>query len=82
MMVLMSGYNMCFCCQIEKLSLNYSVTPSFLKLCMLFNYVGHRQGDFNSMDMGNMGDPDHSNMDSDDLVPSLQVSQLSCIKSL
>lgn len=33
---------------------------------------GHRQGDFNSMDMGNMGDPDHSNMDSDDLVPSLQ----------
>ena len=49
---------------------------------MLFNYVGHRQGDFNSMDMGNMGDPDHSNMDSDDLVPSLQVSQLSCIKSL
>lgn len=33
---------------------------------------GHRQGDFNNMDMGNMGDGDHSNMDSDDLVPSLQ----------
>lgn len=34
--------------------------------------AGQRPSDFNSMDMGTMGDNEHSNMDSDDLVPSLQ----------
>jgi len=33
---------------------------------------GQRGGEFGNMDMGNM-DTDQSNMDSDDLVPSLQV---------
>lgn len=37
----------------------------------------HRQGDFSSMDMGGMGDAEHSNMDSDDLVPSLQEDDIS-----
>ncbi|KAL5004654.1 hypothetical protein ScPMuIL_018110 [Solemya velum] len=34
---------------------------------------GHKQGDFNTMDIGNIGDGgETSNMDSEDLVPSLQ----------
>ncbi|XP_060563354.1 transcriptional coactivator YAP1-A-like isoform X2 [Ruditapes philippinarum] len=37
---------------------------------------GHRQGDFNNMDMGSI-DAEHSNMDSDDLVPSLQADDIS-----
>ncbi|XP_052783377.1 transcriptional coactivator YAP1-like isoform X2 [Mya arenaria] len=36
----------------------------------------HRQGDFNNMDMGSI-DNEHSNMDSDDLVPSLQPDDIS-----
>lgn len=35
--------------------------------------VGHRQGDFNNMDIGNITSDETSNMDSEDLVPSLQV---------
>ncbi|XP_060563358.1 transcriptional coactivator YAP1-A-like isoform X6 [Ruditapes philippinarum] len=38
--------------------------------------LGHRQGDFNNMDMGSI-DAEHSNMDSDDLVPSLQADDIS-----
>ncbi|KAH3806728.1 hypothetical protein DPMN_135052 [Dreissena polymorpha] len=37
---------------------------------------GHRAGDFNNMDMGTM-DTDQSNMDSEDLVPSLQPDDIS-----
>ena len=49
------------------------------KLFVRFFFIspGQRPSDFNSMDMGTMGDNEHSNMDSDDLVPSLQVSGLS-----
>lgn len=38
--------------------------------------AGHRQGDFNGMDVGSM-DTEYSNMDSDDLVPSLQADDIS-----
>lgn len=37
---------------------------------------GHRQGDFNNMDMASMDTTEHSNMDSDDLVPSLQADDI------
>lgn len=43
--------------------------------------VGHRQGDFNNMDMGSM-ETEHANMDSDDLVPSLQVKNIWIVKRL
>jgi len=40
----------------------------------LFCYAGHRPGDFNNMDIGIIGESgENSNMDSEDLVPSLQV---------
>lgn len=43
-------------------------------------YTGHKsqaQGDFINMDIGSVGDvSDSHNMDSDDLVPSLQVPGL------
>lgn len=36
-------------------------------------------GDFGNMDIGNVGDSgENTNMDSDDLVPSLQVSSILC----
>lgn len=36
---------------------------------------GHRHSEFNNMDIGNIGgNEENSNMDSEDLVPSLQVN--------
>ena len=45
----------------------------------LLSSTGQRPSDFNSMDTMTMGDNEHSNMDSDDLVPSLQVSNTLCL---